>query len=157
VSRWWLFTSGTAVVGPESSLVGEVFSGQFAEAAADGAEQAELARARDGGDAAFTRLVAPLRREPHAHCYRMLGSVHDADDALQEALLRAWRGLARFEGRSSLRTCAWSIMVLTLHGRYIAEITSFLGADHFRPFGLPTSLPCACARTLPQFSCGRRR
>jgi hypothetical protein len=46
----------------ESSLVGEVFSGQFAEAAADGAEQAELARARDGDDAAFTRLVAPLRR-----------------------------------------------------------------------------------------------
>ena len=102
-------TSGTAVARAESSLVGEVFSGQFAEAAADGAEQAELTLARHGDDAAFTRLVAPLRRELHAHCYRMLGSVHDADDALQEALLRAWRGLARFEGRSSLRTWLYTV------------------------------------------------
>lgn len=46
----------------------------------------------------FTRLAEPLHRELHAHCYRMLGCAHDADDALQEALLRAWRGLARFEG-----------------------------------------------------------
>ena len=68
-----------------------------------------MARARDGDDAAFTRLVAPLRRELHAHCYRMLGSVHDTDDALQEALLRAWRGLARFEGRSSLRTWLYTV------------------------------------------------
>jgi RNA polymerase sigma-70 factor (ECF subfamily) len=89
--------------------VGEVSSGQFAEPAARGAEQAELARARGGDDDAFTQLVAPLRRELHAHCYRMLGSVHDADDALQEALLRAWRGLARFEGRSSLRTWLYTV------------------------------------------------
>ena len=104
-----MFTNGTAVVGAESSLVGEVISGQFAQAAAGGAEQAELARARGGDGAAFTRLVAPLRRELHAHCYRMLGSVHDADDALQEALLRAWRGLARFEGRSPLRTWLYTV------------------------------------------------
>lgn len=68
------------------------------------ADESDLARARRGDDDAFTRLVEPLRRELHAHCYRMLGSSYDADDALQEALLRAWRGLARFQGRSSLRT-----------------------------------------------------
>jgi RNA polymerase sigma-70 factor (ECF subfamily) len=69
----------------------------------------ELARARAGDDAAFTRLVEPMHRELHAHCYRMLGSVHDADDALQDALLRAWRGLPDFEGRSSLRSWLYSV------------------------------------------------
>ncbi|MGR6318106.1 sigma-70 family RNA polymerase sigma factor [Micromonospora soli] len=57
----------------------------------------------------FTTLVAPLRRELHAHCYRMLGSVHDADDALQDALLRAWRGLPRFAGRGSLRSWLYTV------------------------------------------------
>jgi RNA polymerase sigma-70 factor (ECF subfamily) len=60
---------------------------------------------------AFERLVAPYRRELHAHCYRMLASVHDADDALQDALLRAWRGLAKFEGRGSPR--AWLYRIAT--------------------------------------------
>ena len=68
-----------------------------------------MARARDGDDAAFARLVQPLRRELHAHCYRMLGSTHDADDAVQDILLRAWRGLARFEGRSSLRSWLYTV------------------------------------------------
>jgi RNA polymerase sigma-70 factor, ECF subfamily len=74
---------------------------------------ADLALARGGDDAAFTRLVAPLRRELHAHCYRMLGSVHDADDALQDALLRAWRALERFEGRGSLRAWLYSVTTRT--------------------------------------------
>lgn len=73
----------------------------------------ELARAQAGDDAAFTRLVQPLRRELHAHCYRMLGAAHDADDALQEALLRAWRGLAHFEGRSSLRSWLYTVATRT--------------------------------------------
>ncbi|MEV0676276.1 sigma-70 family RNA polymerase sigma factor [Actinosynnema sp. NPDC050436] len=73
----------------------------------------DLDRARAGDDDAFTRLVEPLRRELHAHCYRMLGSAHDADDALQDALLRAWRGLAGFEGRSSLRSWLYSVATRT--------------------------------------------
>jgi RNA polymerase sigma factor (sigma-70 family) len=57
----------------------------------------------------FAELVEPHRRELHAHCYRMLGSVHDADDALQEALVGAWKGLGGFEGRSSLRSWLYTI------------------------------------------------
>ncbi|MHC1559877.1 sigma-70 family RNA polymerase sigma factor [Actinomycetospora sp. C-140] len=69
----------------------------------------DLDRARAGDDAAFDRLVAPLRGELHAHCYRMLGSVHDADDALQDALVRAWRAIGRFEGRSALRSWLYTV------------------------------------------------
>jgi RNA polymerase sigma-70 factor, ECF subfamily len=57
----------------------------------------------------FEGLVAPYRSELRAHCYRMLGSTHDADDALQDALLRAWRALSKFEGRSSLRSWLYQI------------------------------------------------
>lgn len=72
-------------------------------------ERRLLQAAQDGDEDAFRRLVEPLRAELHAHCYRMLGSVHDADDALQDALLRAWRGLTGFEGRSSLRSWLYRI------------------------------------------------
>jgi RNA polymerase sigma-70 factor (ECF subfamily) len=65
--------------------------------------------ARDEEKPAFEDLVAPYRAELHAHCYRMLGSVHDADDALQDALLGAWRGFAGFEGRSSLRSWLYRV------------------------------------------------
>jgi RNA polymerase sigma-70 factor (ECF subfamily) len=57
----------------------------------------------------FASLVEPHRRELLAHCYRMLGSYHDAEDALQDTLLRAWRGLGQFEGRSSVRTWLYRI------------------------------------------------
>jgi RNA polymerase sigma-70 factor (ECF subfamily) len=60
-------------------------------------------------DPDYERLVAPYRTELHAHCYRMLGSVQDAEDALQETLLRAWRGLSKFQGRSSLRSWLYTI------------------------------------------------
>jgi RNA polymerase sigma-70 factor, ECF subfamily len=68
-----------------------------------------LDAARHGDEHAYGRLVEPHRPELHAHCYRMLGSVQDAEDALQEALLRAWRALPRFQGRSSLRSWLYRI------------------------------------------------
>jgi RNA polymerase sigma-70 factor, ECF subfamily len=74
-------------------------------------EREQLEAARGGDHDAFRRLVEPYRKELHAHCYRMLGSTHDADDALQDALLRAWRGLAKFEGRSPIR--AWLYRITT--------------------------------------------
>jgi RNA polymerase sigma-70 factor, ECF subfamily len=58
---------------------------------------------------AYIRLIEPHRAELRAHCYLMLGSIHDAEDALQDALLRAWRGLRLFEGRSSARTWLYRI------------------------------------------------
>ena len=68
-----------------------------------------LDAARTGDEGAFTRLVSERRTELHAHCYRMLGSLQDAEDALQETMLRAWRGLPKFEGRSSLRSWLYRI------------------------------------------------
>jgi RNA polymerase sigma-70 factor, ECF subfamily len=72
-------------------------------------ERALLDAARAGDKEAFRQLVDPYRRELHAHCYRMLGSSHDADDALQDALLRSWRALPRFEARNSLRSWLYTI------------------------------------------------
>jgi len=68
-----------------------------------------LEGARAGDEGAFARLIALYNSELHAHCYRMLGSLHDADDAMQEVMLRAWRSLGRFEGRSSVRSWLYTI------------------------------------------------
>ncbi len=83
--------------------------GSSARAALAGDERELLEAARRGNGDAYGQLVEPYRAELHAHCYRMLGSVTDAEDALQEALLRAWRGLPRFEGRSSFRSWLYKI------------------------------------------------
>jgi RNA polymerase sigma-70 factor, ECF subfamily len=72
-------------------------------------EEQLLDAARRGNEGAFTQLVESRRPELHAHCYRMLGSLQDAEDALQETLLNAWRALPRFEGRSSLKSWLYRI------------------------------------------------
>ncbi len=66
-------------------------------------------RARAGDSDAFRELTEPHRRELLVHCYRMLGSFQNAEDALQDTLLSAWQGLAGFEGRASLRTWLYRI------------------------------------------------
>jgi RNA polymerase sigma-70 factor (ECF subfamily) len=61
-----------------------------------------MSRAQAGDGEAFRALTEPHRRELQVHCYRMLGSFQDAEDALQDTMLAAWRGLERFDGRASL-------------------------------------------------------
>ena len=68
-----------------------------------------LSKAQAGDGEAFRRLTEPHLRELHVHCYRMLGSLQDAEDTLQETLLAAWQGVGRFEQRSSLRTWLYQI------------------------------------------------
>jgi len=68
-----------------------------------------LERARTGDGPAFEELIGPYRREMHVHCYRILGSVADAEDALQETLTAAWQGLPGFEARASIRTWLYRI------------------------------------------------
>ena len=98
-------------------------------------EQVRITAARAGDEGAFAALVAPYRRELRAYCYRMAGSLEDADDLLQESLVKAWRSLPTFEGRSSFRTwlyrVAWSACIDGLQGKPMRK----LSVDH----GVPAS------------------
>jgi RNA polymerase sigma-70 factor (ECF subfamily) len=88
-----------------------------------------LGRARSGDGDAFAELTAPFRRELQVHCYRILGSAADAEDMLQETMMAAWRGLGRFQERSSLRT--W------LHTIATNKCLNQLRASHGAPLPAP--------------------
>jgi RNA polymerase sigma-70 factor (ECF subfamily) len=99
------------------------------------AERQLLDAACGGDEDAFRRLVEPHRAELHAHCYRMLGSVHDAEDALQDAMLRAWRGLCRFDGRSALRRWLYRITTNTCLDTLARRPKRVLPIDYGPPAG----------------------
>jgi RNA polymerase sigma-70 factor, ECF subfamily len=97
---------------------------------------------RAGDEDAFRRLVEPHRADLHAHCYRMLGSLHDADDALQEALLRAWRALPRFGGQGLLRPWLYRIATNACLDSLARRRRRWLPIDH-GPAAAPDADPGA--------------
>jgi len=136
--------------------------GVTAEPRAHAGESARLAAAARGDEDAFRKLTDPHRGALHLHCYRMLGSIHDADDALQETLLRAWRSLDRFEPRSPLAAWLHAIatnVCLTMLGRRKRREATWNGELlHLEPYPdrlldeLPDSSPGPEARYAPRES-----
>lgn len=98
-----------------------------------------IAAAQAGDQDAFRRLSEPYYRELHVHCYRMLGSFHDAEDLVQETFLRAWRSLGRYEGRAQFRSRLYKIATSAC----LKEIERRPPRVLPRDFGLP---PIRCFR-----------
>jgi RNA polymerase sigma-70 factor, ECF subfamily len=102
-----------------------------------------LEAARAGDERAFALLLGPYQAQLRTHCYRMLGSLHDAEDALQETMLRAWGGLARFEARSSLRSWLYriatnaSLRIIEKRPKRVLPIDYGPAADPHTAFGEP--------------------
>jgi RNA polymerase sigma-70 factor (ECF subfamily) len=101
-------------------------------------DAALVAGVQSGDEAAFAALTEPYRRQLHVHCYRMLGSFDEAEDLVQETLLRAWRGRAGFEGRSMVRTWLYRIAtnacldLIESKSRRLESIESPQGADAYK-------------------------
>jgi RNA polymerase sigma-70 factor (ECF subfamily) len=121
---------------------------------------AEMAmNAEISGTEDFQRLADPFRRELLAHCYRMLGSVHDAEDLVQETYLRAWKAFERFEGRSSLRTWLYSIAtracLTAIEQRNRRPMPSDFGGPSDSPEGrLPTAPEVSWLEPIPDAMVG---
>jgi Sigma-70 region 2 len=110
-----------------------------------------LTVARAGNGEAFAELTAPFRHELQVHCYRILGSAADAEDMLQETMTAAWRGLARFEERSSVRTWLHSIAANKCLNHLRATRGAPLRVVSFRHGSQPTRLIPTRANGQPAF------